>query len=840
MALSKAARIWIIILAIPVTLLIVAVIVEKIYFTSDRLKALVVPQIEEATHRRVVIKDISLSVFPSIAVSVDGLVIYNHEGTKFDHEEFLALDNLSLDVKLFPLISSKVEVDKVVLNHPQVFLEVSKAGEKNYSEKRARKESLEAGKSKETMSGEFLLANLQINNGEISFVNKKFDSRILLTGLTQSATAEAHRGENSFVLQSNAGVEKLSYGSLSSWYLNDQPLTASSKLTYKLDSDVLSFDDVTGKLKDLPFTVTGTVSQLRQDTLMMDIGIHSSGAKMEQLLSLVPPEMLKKARGLQSSGTVQFDVAIKGPSTETIDPGTTASFTVTEGKIQYASLPKSINNITLAGSFEKPSAPVTAQGIGSFSLEKFSASLGTSDLSGKLRMTDFKNPTVLATFNGTVNLSEVPDYYPLEAGSEFSGIMKANVTIDGKAKMPESMHANGSVAFQDVTIKTDGSSRPIRNLNGVITFNNQVVASKQLALKVGESDMNLAFTLRNYLGMIVKDSTKSGTKPEATLSLTSHQLRTADLISGKPTADDSKENTKASKKQGGLLPGIDVAADVSIDKLITEKFTFDNAHGSLTASNGVVNLKNIAVNAFRGSIGAKGMLDLRDASKSPFDLDLAIHDVESNALLPNFTSFGNFLFGKLSMNTKLKGDLNDTLGLDRQSLAGDGAVKVLEGKLSGFPLTEKLSSFTGLTELREVNFKDWANAFSISNGRFNVKGLKVHSGQTDFLMEGSQGLDGTFEYSLTVKLPAEVSNRLNLQGVGGELLQYLKDKDGRIGLAFQVGGTASNPTLRLDTQAQQEMAKHALEQKGAEAKNKLEDDLKKKAEEGLKKLFKRP
>jgi len=841
MALPKAAKIWIIVLAIPVTLIVAGVIAAQIYFTSDRLKAMIVPPIEESMHRHVELKDISLSVFPSISVSVDNLVVFNRQGpVHFDREEFLALDNLSLDVKLFPLISGKVEVDKVVLNHPQVFLEVSKAGEKNYSEKKVRAESVEAGKSKESLSGGFLLSNLQIHNGEISFINKKFDSRILLAGLNLTASAEAHRGDNTLVLQSDADIGKLNYGSLTSWYLNNLPVTASTKLTYNLGSDLLSFDDVNGKLKDLPFTVTGSISQLQQETAMMDLVIHSSGATMEQLLLLVPPEMLKKTSGLQSTGKVEFTAAIKGPSSDVVDPGTTVSFAVTEGRIQYASLPKSINNVTLVGSFEKPSAPIDAKGLGSFVIEKFSATVGMNDLSGKLRMTNFADPSVAATFNGTINLSEVPEYYPLEKGSEFHGVMKANVSLDGKARTPETMHANGSVEFQDVTIKTAGSERPLKNLNGVITFNNQLVESKQLALKIGESDMNLAFKMRNYLGMIVKDSTKKGAKPEATLTLTSHQLRTADLASGKPIAAADRPAEKNAVKQGGLLPGFDIDANVHIDKLVTEKFTFDNARGALTAANGIVNLKNFSVNAFQGSINTKGMLDLRDEAKRPFDLDLKIDTVESNALLPNFTSFGNFLFGKLSMATKLKGDLNDTLGLSPQTLGGDGLVKIFEGKLIGLPLLQKLSAITGLPDLQQVNFKDWANGFSISNGRVNVKGLKVHAGQTDFLMDGSQGLDGSLDYTLTVKLPPDVSNRVQLQGIAGDLLQYLKDKDGRLVLPFQVGGVASNPNLRFDTEAPKEMAKRALEQKGTEARQKVEDDLKKKAEEGLKKLFKRP
>ena len=103
-------------------------------------------------------------------------------------------------------------------------------------------------------------------------------------------------------------------------------------------------------------------------------------------------------------------------------------------------------------------------------------------------------------------------------------------------------------------------------------------------------------------------------------------------------------------------------------------------------------------------------------------------------------------------------------------------------------------------------------------------------------MGGSQGLDGTMDYVLTVKLPGSVSDKINLGGVAGQLLDNLKDKEGRLNLTFDVGGTNTNPTITLN----QDVAKAALGQKANDAKKKAEEELKKKAEEGLKKLFKRP
>ena len=829
---SKKTKIWTLIISIPVALIVILIICAKLYFTSDRLKAMVIPKMESATKRQVEVQDISLTFFPPLAVSIDNLKISNPAGTKFSRDEFLSLDNLSINVKILPLITGNIEIGRITLSHPDIYLEITKDGKKNYSSGTVSPQPA-TGESSTALSGGLLVSDLEIDNGEFEMVDNKFDSRMLFEGIDVKASAESRPGENKVVINATSSIAKISYGTTKSWYLTGQPLKAESRLSYALDKDVLSFDNVKGQVRELPISVSGTIAQLQQTTNMMNLTITSPGASMEQLLSLIPPEMLKKTAGLAASGDVKFSVKMSGPSSATVNPATSASFSVTNGKIQYASLPKSITNITVNGLFDKPSAPVGATGIGTFSLDQFAARVGSNDISGKVHVSHFDDPVISASLAGLLNLAEVKDFYPLEKGSEFDGSIKTNISVDGKIKNPAALTGKGTIDFQNVTIQSAGTPQPIRNLNGTISINNQTVESKQLAMNIGQSDLNLSFGMKNYLSMVLPEGEKSAGKPSATVKLTSHQLRTADISSAPTAQAGTKETKKTPQKHGGLLPGFDIAADVAIDKFITDKFTFSDAKGSLALSDGVVDLKSFSVNAFQGTIQTKGTLDLRDEKKRPFNLDLGIANVESNALLSNFTSFGQYLIGKLNMNTTIKGDLNDTLGLNPQTLTGDGLVKILEGKLTGFPLTQKIAEFTGASQLKEVNFKDWVNSFSIANGRINVKDLKVNAGTTSFALNGSQGLDGSLDYSLNVKLPPELSDKLNLQGVAGDLLRYFKDKDGRMNLPFHVGGTSSNPALQLDTKSQEDAAKKALQQKA-------EDALKNKVQEGLKNLFKKP
>jgi len=835
MALSRTAKIWIYVISIPVGILLLAIIGLKLYLTGDRLKGMIIPRVEQATHRTVTVRDVSFSILPSFSIQIEGLSISNKAGSTFSRNDFLSVERIDLNVKILELLNNRLDISHLVIEKPKMYLEVTPDGLTNYSD-----ETEETGKdtkvnAESDASGTFLLTNFDVRNALLEFYDHNGDTRTIIEGYNQTASITKAEGKHDLILQAEASIAKLSFGTITSLWLKEVPVKATGTLTFQPAGQVLTLNDVKMVMGELPASATGTISDL-MGTRTFDLTITASNATLKQVLSLIPPEMLKAAQGLSSSGDVQAVVTMKGESTDDIQPEVSGTFTIANGTVHYTSLAKSITKINLNGSFVRPAGERKNPPAGKFQLSTLSATLGTNSISGNLSMIDFNDPAVTASFNGNVNLNEVKEYYPLEQGTTLSGAMKGNLALAGNAKEPTSIKASGLIDFQDATIKTASSTSPVQNLNGSIAFNNQNIESKKLSMTMGESDLALAFTVKNYLGMIMKDAAKAG-KPTATVSLTSKQLRTADLMSEPKEEATGKKTTEP--KQAMMLPGVDVDANVNIGKLVTEKFTFTDAKGSLALRDGIVDLKNFSVNAFDGSIATKGVLDLRDAKKRPFNLDLNIKNVQSNAMLSKFTSFGNNIFGKLSMATNIKGELDDTLGFIKQALGGDGTVQVTDGSLKGYAVMASVAALTGLNELREVGFDNWSNVFSIADGKVNIRDLKVKGGSTDFLVNGSEGLDGSLDYTLNVKLPGSVSNRLKLNGVADNLMQFFKDSDGRISLSFLVGGMHTSPSLKLDTRPQEEMAKKAVQQKIDEGQKKVESEIQKKLGEGLNNLFKK-
>ena len=811
MAAHKTAK-WIAIaFAIPVVLIILGIAAAKIFFTGDRLRAMVIPPMESALRRQVGIGRISLSVLPAVALDIDSLRISPPGETSFQEKEFVSLDHLTISVKWLPLLTGKVELAHVLLIHPVVHLEVTRAGEKNYSAGSSQPSVSPAVKSS---GGAAVLAigSWEVQKGAFELLNNKSGTRLRLENIDISASASSEPG-GKLSFSAIASAESLSCGSPALWYISHQPFSSAMTLSYDPAEDLLSLKDFRGKLGDLPVIAVGKVAGLRRETPMMDLRVSAPDASLQELLSLVPRGILKNTGGLTATGTAGFSAGIQGPSGDTIAPSVHAEFSVNDGTIRYRSLPKNISGITISGTFDMPSGPIAAS-AGMLSVDRFSARAGSGSIAGKLRVTDFSNPEVSASVDASVDLAEVKEFYPLDPGTTAEGTIRANIVLAGEVNSPHSLNGRGTIGFTDVTIRPAGTTHPVGHLNGALAFSNESIDARKLSLTVGESDLQTSMTIRHYLSLIFPGTGRRAAPPSLRVGLISHRLRASDFMNETPPVrPDPQATSDGGPGIAGLLPAFDISADVSVDTLITEKFILSNTKGTISFSGGVATLASLKAGVCGGTIQTNGTLDLRPARHRPFSFNLEVSNVESHELLAPFTSFGSHISGRLTMKTSLRGTLNDTLGIDTQSLAGDGLAAMQNGKVTSFPLALKLAEATGMPRMKDLAFDHWTNSFTLADGRMHIRDLAVTSGRTEILADGSQGLDGALDYAMTVKFPSEATETLNLPGPAGVLLDYFKDSDGRLTLRFHVGGTVTSPSLELDARGEENGTTRPAQQK---------------------------
>ncbi len=708
MPLSRKSKIWLIVPSVPVILILALVIVLKVMFTGEKLKEMVVPRAEAAIGRPVAIRDISLVVFPSIALEIDGVSIANRKGEGFSPDPFLTLDAVRLNVKLLPLLKSRIEVTSLILDRPRLLLEVNRRNETNYSDlsgggRPAPQPASGAGvpggpgpgapgpagtgsAAAEGSPAAFLVSNLLINNGSVDYVNFKDNSAAHVRNLSVAMDLGTEGGK--VVVGGNAVTDSLSYGTVESPLLDGLRIRIDNRMSYDLSSGVLDVERGDMSIQDIHLALKGRVSRVGT-TSLLDLTLRSDSLNIADLFSLIPHEYMKKAEGVKGNGTAKVLVTIKGALTDSTTADVSGTVSASDASIQYPQLPKPITGITLLADFTKTKSKQE------FHIARMTANLGGSPFSMSMRVVNFDNPYVTLEAAGALNLATVPEFYPLEKGTELGGAVKADIRLEGRISDPKAMRGSGSLTFRDVSVKTAGTAKPVRNVNGTLTINNELAEASKLSLLIGGSDMTLSCRVKNYLSLVSTD--RNAPPASATMVLQSNHLYAKDLMGEQPppgTGAQKEESPKggnvqssppsragaktppaaspgrASGKAAFPLPSMEIDATASIGTLTMEKFEFTNIKGAMRVAKGVITMQNLSLNAFGGSVVSTGSLDLNKSDRPLFDLSLNLNGVEAAQLLSHFTSFGQRLSGALTTSTKLKGALNDTLGLVPDALEG--------------------------------------------------------------------------------------------------------------------------------------------------------------------------
>ncbi len=154
------------------------------------------------------------------------------------------------------------------------------------------------------------------------------------------------------------------------------------------------------------------------------------------------------------------------------------------------------------------------------------------------------------------------------------------------------------------------------------------------------------------------------------------------------------------------------------------------------------------------------------------------------------------------------------------------------GTLKGVNVSKSVASALKLPDLDPIQFKDWENEYTVQKGRLTLKDLTITASTGQYVINGSQGLDGSLDYHMALYLPASAGPKLNIPGFAGDAVNLFKDQSGRLKLDFNIGGTMDNPKVQLDTDPAKKKA-------GEMAKQKAQDQVKTKGADLLKKLFKK-
>jgi AsmA protein len=181
---ARLFKILLVLLAGVVGIVILASATLFLFFDPNDFRDKISAAVQEETGRELVIEgDLSLTVFPWLAVEIGRTRLGNAGG--FSAERFLSFERASLSVRLLPLIfQQQIKVGTASLDGLQVNLEVARNGTTNWDDLAEGGESSAADESAGTGSAEFDVANIRVNNANVSYTDAQAGSSYAISELS--------------------------------------------------------------------------------------------------------------------------------------------------------------------------------------------------------------------------------------------------------------------------------------------------------------------------------------------------------------------------------------------------------------------------------------------------------------------------------------------------------------------------------------------------------------------------------------------------------------------------------------------------------------------------------
>ena len=187
---GKLLKIFLSVIATFFLIIVIAAVALPFFVSPNDFKPQIEAAIKDKTGRELDIPgELGLSVFPWLGLTTGKIILNNPPG--FQDKAFAEVEKSSIKVKLIPLLSKKIEVDRIVLEGLSLNLVTNKQGVTNWDDlKPAPEKANTATAAKEETPpatpeslGALAIAGITLKNTRIDWNDQKAGTHILIKAL---------------------------------------------------------------------------------------------------------------------------------------------------------------------------------------------------------------------------------------------------------------------------------------------------------------------------------------------------------------------------------------------------------------------------------------------------------------------------------------------------------------------------------------------------------------------------------------------------------------------------------------------------------------------------------
>ncbi|MCL5268557.1 MAG: AsmA family protein [Bacteroidetes bacterium] len=752
-------------------IIILAIILSKVIFSSDRLTALVLPKISQLLNRDVSAEQVELSFFPTIGIRITGLRVSNPDLGKYDSPYLLDAKAVMIDAKILPLLKNRLEINNVIFYSPVLYIEQNAKGKLNTDQ--LFSDSFYAdGKNVRGSLSSLLLSNFEVSNGNIIWYNSKTGVSVKFLNVDFTSRIKTVVEEDKLLLNSQLRIGSLELWKDNSELFHGSTVDLAAKLDYDKRHDFVHIESDHASVFGIK--VKTSVSLLfypRSEVSIYAVNVDSSAQGVYNLLPAFLQNVIPE-KSVQGKFALMFQYQRRGQSTS-VD----AQVRLTNFKAKLKS-GDSLLVKDLSGSYK------LKDGSSELDVSVPRVVLGDNVASFKFGLVPPKFATAKVLVD--LNLKKLAHSLQIPDIDRFSGTIQAKYDFNYSPSI-NSVRADGLVTFDNALVQLPIGIDTLYTgeFNGRVSIVNNRASFKNLLVRLGASDMVLTGAFTNYQGILLGDK---GLMPSLRINVLSKTFSTIGLL--------PHLNLNLGRQSLAWLPSANVALDFNIAKCILPTDTLTKVTGNLKLLDYFVKLNKLSYTSSAGSFLVSGWTDYSQEGRTTFSIKTRIATNNFGRLADRYLGKVDIVGGSGSGTLALNGVYDDSGKVDLATLGGRGQLKIKGASVRHYSVLDRLYDFLGDSGKDSVEVSNASLSVDITDGRVYFNKLIAYGTPFDFRLEGWHGFDGTLDYKLALMVYPPMSLRI-MNHLRSSYPDLSLGQKGTLALGLVAGGTTSDARFTI-------------------------------------------
>ena len=469
---------------------------------------------------------------------------------------------------------------------------------------------------------------------------------------------------------------------------------------------------------------------------------------------------------LDLKGTLRTDIQAKGTfsTSKKLFPKTRGGIALHNGWLKSDSYPNPITNITFVANVLNKAGTykdlIIAVAPASFVFEGNPVYVNAA-------LSDFSDLAYNAKVKGELNVGNIYKVFS-KKGLDISGYAKADLSLKGKQSYAttgqyDKLNNKGTILLKNIKATSELFPKAFFIKQGNFRFQNEKMWFEKFYASYGKSD----FDINGYLLNTINYFLESKGTLKGNFNMKSKLINVDQFMAlEKGENTDRKLEVEYAKEDNPKMSGVviipknlDVSLIANADKVEYNGLVFNQLNGKTGVSNGNFYLDNAVFNIIDCALIIDASYKDETPTSARFDAHFRAKDFNVQRAYKEIPMFHDMVtaaenaYGIISVDYKIKGDLDGNMSPIYASLEGEGTLNLRDVKVKGLKLLDGISSKTGQDRLNNPDMKGIEIKSKIDNNLIHIDPFTFSVASFRPTIKGTTSFNGLLDLRMRLGLP---------------------------------------------------------------------------------------